>query len=82
MVGAVAVLVNSVLSPVVDIDITQTTHQQLHGDTKGSRRERQQTTVSVTSHLRWHCVKLNPHCYIKTHCYVQIFVGWRIGFKG
>lgn len=29
VVGAVAVFVNSVLSPVVNIDITQTTHQQL-----------------------------------------------------
>lgn len=35
VVGAVAVFVNSVLSPVVNVDITQTTHQQL-------RRERQQ----------------------------------------
>lgn len=32
VVGAVAILVNSVLSPVVDIDITQATHQQLCGD--------------------------------------------------
>lgn len=32
MVGAVAVLVNSVLSPVVDVDVTQTTHEQLHRD--------------------------------------------------
>lgn len=32
MVGTVAVLVNSVLSPVVDVNVTQTTHEQLHGD--------------------------------------------------
>lgn len=34
MVGTVAVLVNSVLPPVVDIDITQTTHEQLHRQRK------------------------------------------------
>lgn len=29
VVGAVAILVNSVLSPVVDVDIAQTAHEQL-----------------------------------------------------
>lgn len=32
MIGAVTILVNSVLSPVIDVYISQTTHEQLHRD--------------------------------------------------
>ncbi len=32
MVGTVAIFVNRVLSPVVDVNVTQTTHEQLHRD--------------------------------------------------
>lgn len=35
MVGAVAVLVNSVLSPVIDVHVTQTTHEQLQRQREG-----------------------------------------------
>lgn len=38
VVGAVAVFVNSVLSPVINVDITQTTHQQLHS--KGQQKKK------------------------------------------
>lgn len=37
VVGAVAVFVNSVLSPVVNVDITQTTHQQLRGNRQAEK---------------------------------------------
>lgn len=40
MVGTVAVLVNSMLSPVIDVNVTQTTHEQLHRDRGWGGRER------------------------------------------
>lgn len=53
MVWTVAVLVNSVLPPVVDVDITQTTHEQLQREKAREKRKRKKafTTVS-TFHLK------------------------------
>lgn len=45
MVGAVAVLIDGVLSPVVDVDIAQTAHQQLHRDEAGGRGHRQARVI-------------------------------------
>lgn len=39
MVGTVAILVNSVLSPVVDVDVTQATHEQLSKELEGEEKE-------------------------------------------
>lgn len=53
VVGAVAVLVNSVLPPVVNVDITQTTHQQLF-------REKQQN-INNSHGLSWKCFMFHGH---------------------
>lgn len=37
VVGTVAVLVNRVLPPVVDVDVAEAAHEQLHGD-RGQRK--------------------------------------------
>lgn len=49
MVGTVAVLVNSVLSPVVDVDVTQTAHEQLQGQ---KARDNRKTAFTTTFHLK------------------------------
>lgn len=38
MVGTVAVLVNCVLSPVVNVDVAQAAHEQLHRNKRGREK--------------------------------------------
>lgn len=47
MVGAVAILVDSVLPPVIHVHIAQTTHQELHNNTQALRPRLHHTQLAI-----------------------------------
>lgn len=64
MVGAVAVLVNSVLSPIVDVNIAQTAHEQLHTEAEDKKMPKLQMKERLTFKLIFYAVLLvSDHLY-------------------